>query len=107
MLNIVATIIMTDAQMKREKAVKRKEALEHAKREEEEARLAEVNIVNVNIVIVNIVIVIANIINSIINIIIISIGTFMNIFGSLERSQISLNVNDVPKSQCKFEKSAP
>jgi hypothetical protein len=29
-------------QMKREKAVKRKEALEHAKREEEEARLAEV-----------------------------------------------------------------
>ena len=30
------------SQMKREKAVKRKEALEHAKREEEEARLAEV-----------------------------------------------------------------
>ena len=33
------------SQMKREKAVKRKEALEHAKREEEEARLAEVVII--------------------------------------------------------------
>ena len=40
------TIIITimNDQMKREKAVKRKEALEHAKREEEEARLAEVTI---------------------------------------------------------------
>ena len=38
--------------MKREKAVKRKEALEHAKREEEEARLAEVVIIlNITIII--------------------------------------------------------